>query len=174
MKVLAAILASCAVLGLCSCGSDSSTSAADDSTQEQTSARSESLSSADGPEADSDEAGSVESPPASKPPSVSVPPGPPPKQLVVKDLRKGTGAVLRAGKDLSARYIAVDYRTGKVLERVWQKPFEWSFGPGQVVQAWVEGLGGMRVGGLRELIAPSRLAYDKGAEIWVVELLSVS
>jgi peptidylprolyl isomerase len=110
----------------------------------------------------------------SKPPHVSIPSGPPPKQLVVKDLKKGTGAVLRWGTELSARYIARDYKTGKVFDPHWADPFEWSYGPGQVVRAWVKGLRGMRVGGVRELIAPSRLSYKEGATVWVVELLSVS
>jgi FKBP-type peptidyl-prolyl cis-trans isomerase len=110
----------------------------------------------------------------SRPPEVSVPPGPPPKQLVIKDLKRGAGAVLQWGTKMSVRYIALKYETGNVVERHWLNPFSWGFGPGQVVRAWVIGLKGMRVGGVRELISPSRLAYKQGARIWVVELLSVS
>jgi peptidylprolyl isomerase len=73
---------------------------------------------------------------------------------------------------MSARYIALEYKTGKVFDDHWSETFDWGFGPGQVVRAWVKGLKGMRVGGVRELIAPSRLAYKQGAAIWVVELLS--
>lgn len=83
--------------------------------------------------------------------------------------------MLGFGSELSARYVAVAYRTGKILENFWRRaPSEWNFGPGQVVPAWEKGLKGMRVGGVRKLIAPSRLAYKTGAEIWIVELLAAS
>ncbi len=82
--------------------------------------------------------------------------------------------MLEWGSELSVRYVSFDYKTGKMLEDLWRDPFEWGYGPGQVVRAWVKGLKGMRVGGVRKLIAPSRLAYKEGAEIWVVELLSAT
>jgi FKBP-type peptidyl-prolyl cis-trans isomerase len=61
-----------------------------------------------------------------------------------------------------------------VIENRWGDRFEWSYEPGSVVRAWVKGLRGMKEGGVRKLIAPSRLAYDEGAMIWVVELLAVT
>jgi FKBP-type peptidyl-prolyl cis-trans isomerase len=36
---------------------------------------------------------------------------------------------------------------------------------------WERGLKGMRVGGRRELIVPSRLAYDSGAVVYLIDLL---
>ncbi len=170
MKVLALITVICATFALVACGGDSSTASDEDSTapeqaSTETGSRSGELS---GPEVSSEAARPT------KPPKVSVPPGPPPKQIVTKDIKRGTGAVLKWGKELSVRYVAVDYKTGKVIENRWGDRFEWAYGPGSVVKAWVKGLRGMKVGGVRKLIAPSRLAYDEGAMIWVVELLSVT
>jgi peptidylprolyl isomerase len=164
------ITASCLALGLSACGGGSSTSSGDGSTAvEQAAPEAESQAGGGGASEASTQVASV-----AKPPEVSVPPGPPPKQLVVKDLKKGTGATLDWGDEMSVRYIALNYRTRGVVERHWLEPFSWGFGPGQVVRAWVLGLRGMKVGGVRELIAPSRLAYKQGARMWVVELLSAS
>jgi peptidylprolyl isomerase len=165
VKVFALIAAFCIALALASCGGGSSTGATDgSSTAKQASATSSQ------PEGSK---GSAGAPPR---PHISIPSGPPPKQIVIKDLKKGTGAPLKTGDEFSVRYISYDYDTGDVAEDHWSNDsiFTWTFGPGKVVQAWVKGLPGMRVGGRRELIAPGRLAYYKRyAAAWVVELLSV-
>lgn len=95
--------------------------------------------------------------------------------MVVKDLKKGSGDVIKANDAFAVRYVSFDYGTGDVREDHWGNDsiFSWSFGPGKVVRAWVKGLPGMREGGRRELIAPARLAYGTHPEIWVIELLSV-
>ena len=114
----------------------------------------------------------VEQPPF---PHISVPPGPPPKHVVVKELEKGSGDLIKTNEEIAVRYVSFDYHTGDVLEDHWGNDsiFKWSFAPGRLVRAWVKGLPGMREGGRRELIAPARLAYGTDPEIWVVELLSV-
>lgn len=124
--------------------------------------------SSKGPEATSDASDPVR-------PQISVPPGPPPKHLVVNDLKIGTGAEIKVGDRFSVRYVSFNYDTGDLSEDYWDDDsvFTWTFGPNKVVGAWAKGLPGMKVGGRRELIAPSQLAYDYGAMIWVVELLSV-
>lgn len=160
MKFFAVIIVVCSALALVSCGSGSTGAA----TVEKLHPANRATGS--GSEGDGGY-------PAR--PQVAAPSGPPPKHLVVKDVKKGTGAEIKVGKEFSVRYASFDYSTGELSEDHWAKDsiFSWTFGPDKVVKAWAKGLPGMKVGGRRELIAPSQLAYGDGAMIWVVELLSV-
>jgi peptidylprolyl isomerase len=109
------------------------------------------------------------------PPPLEVPPGPPPKRVIIKDLRKGRGVEIKRGDEFSTNYISLDYESGKQVEEYWRRePFEWIWGYGDALtKGWEIGLEGMRVGGLRKLIVPSKLAYGDGDRVYVVELLAV-
>jgi peptidylprolyl isomerase len=98
---------------------------------------------------------------------------PVPKKLIVKDLRRGTGAVLKKGKTMHIRYKSFDYRTAQRYEDWWHSPFVTGFGKGESLGAWETGLRGMRVGGRRELIVPPAQAYTHVPVIYVLELVSV-
>ncbi len=95
-------------------------------------------------------------------PAVPVQVGPPPKKLVIKDLKVGSGAEVKADDTISADYIGVFCSTGKVLGS--------SYGGGQAIEGpvsqfipgWIQGIPGMKVGGRRLLGIPYDLAY--GAE----------
>ena len=112
---------------------------------------------------------------APTPPKFELPPGPPPKEVVIRDLRKGRGAEIQSDDFFSASYISLNYRTGdKVVEDSWTGgPFDWYWGREQLSQGWEIGLEGMRVGGLRELLVPSELAYGDGARAYLLELLQI-
>jgi peptidylprolyl isomerase len=99
--------------------------------------------------------------------------GPVPKKLIVKDLRKGTGAVLKKGKTMQVKYKSFDYRDGRRYEDWWNGPFITGFGKGESLGAWETGLRGMRVGGRRELVVPAAQAYGHVPVIYVLELISV-
>lgn len=99
--------------------------------------------------------------------------GPVPKKLIVKDLRPGTGAVLKKGSVGTFRYESFDYRTGQAYEDWWARPFITGFGEGQSLGAWETGLKGMRVGGRRMLIVPPAQAYTHVPVVYVLELAAV-
>lgn len=109
------------------------------------------------------------------PPQVQVPSGPPPAKVVVKELREGDGVPLKEGDWFKLNYVAYYYKSGKEKEAHWEKTggFNWELRKGRIVKGWVPGLRGMRVGGLRELLVPSRLAYHDGPLVYVVELVEV-
>jgi peptidylprolyl isomerase len=99
--------------------------------------------------------------------------GPPPRKLVVNDLRKGSGAAVTSKDAVLVNYFSVRY--GEALRRRHGGEFgETRFGLNEVVKGWELGLPGMKVGGRRELIVPPRLAYSgTGTLIYVIDLLAV-
>ncbi|MBV9802200.1 MAG: FKBP-type peptidyl-prolyl cis-trans isomerase [Solirubrobacterales bacterium] len=126
-------------------------------------------------------------PPAlAKEPVVTVPKGPAPAKLVTKDLVVGTGQTAKAGDTIVVNYVGVLYKTGKEFDSSWSRntPFTTPLSAGQVIPGWVQGIPGMKVGGRRELIIPSSLAYGKSGSgttippnsplVFVVDLLSIS
>lgn len=100
-----------------------------------------------------------------------VPQGPSPDQVVIRDLKPGTGAPIRPGDTFAVRYVDFGYKDGEVRERSWGNPpwrLRWKIG--ELVDGWEPGLAGIRAGGTRELIVPSRLAYDNGPRVYYLEI----
>jgi peptidylprolyl isomerase len=118
-------------------------------------------------------------------PKVTVPHGPPPKKLEIKDLETGSGAEAKAGDEVTVQYVGVSYKSGKEFDASWDRnePFTFQLGAGMVIPGWDKGVEGMKVGGRRELIIPPNLAYGpEGAPpaigpnetlIFVIDLLKV-
>ena len=119
-------------------------------------------------------------------PKVTVPSGPPPTKLIVRDLIKGTGPAATAASTVDVQYVGVLYKNGKQFDASWNdgsgKPV--SLPLSGVIKGWQQGIPGMRVGGRRELIIPSNLAYGKAgsppkippnsALVFVIDLHGVS
>jgi len=95
-------------------------------------------------------------------PAVPVEVGPPPTQLIKKDLKEGTGAVVGATDTVTANYIGVSCSTGKIFDASYSRGQPASFALNQVIKGWTDGLPGMKVGGQRLLGIPADQAY--GAE----------
>jgi peptidylprolyl isomerase len=135
---------------------------------------------------DSSAAAAEEPASSGKKPKVTVPDGAPPKELVVKDLKKGTGKTAKAGDDLTMDYVGVSYSTGKEFDSSFSagQPFNFTLGQGAVIAGWDEGIEGMKVGGRRELIIPPDKAYGAQGSppsikpnetlVFVVDLLAVN
>ncbi len=97
--------------------------------------------------------------PLSKKPAVTVPSGPPPKKLVIKDLIVGHGKAATASSTVTVNYVGVLYKTGKEFDSSWKRGQPTSFPLSGVIPGWTQGIPGMKVGGRRELIIPPSLAY---------------
>jgi peptidylprolyl isomerase len=125
-------------------------------------------------------------PPAiSNKPSVTPPKDCNVKRLIKKDLISGSGQVAQAGQTVTVNYVGVLCKTGQEFDSSWKRnqTFTTALSPGGVIQGWVQGIPGMRVGGRRELIIPPNLAYGKRGSgstippnstlVFVVDLISV-
>jgi len=118
-------------------------------------------------------------------PAVTPPSGGAPTTLVTKELVKGAGPEAKAGEPVTVNYVGVLYHGGKEFDSSWKRsePFAFTLGKGQVIKGWDQGVAGMKVGGRRELIIPSELAYGKTGSpptipanaplVFVVDLLAV-
>jgi peptidylprolyl isomerase len=123
--------------------------------------------------------------PLSKEPKVTPPSGPAPTKLETKELIAGTGAEAKDGDTVTVNYVGVLYKGGKEFDASWKRKetFSFALGKGQVIKGWDQGIVGMKVGGRRELIIPSELAYGKTGSpptipanaplVFVVDLLGV-
>ena len=173
--IFAVLLAGVAIAIIASRGGDSNSSKSDTTASVAT----------DTTSTPTDTTASTPKPPKRTKPKVNVPSGPPPKNMVVKNLITGTGPKAKKGDVVTVQYVGVDYKTGKQFDASWDRgqPFPFTLGAGQVIPGWDQGVVGMQVGGRRELIIPPNLAYGpqgsppaigKNATlIFVIDLLSI-
>jgi peptidylprolyl isomerase len=97
----------------------------------------------------------------------SMPSPPPPHpgarvhELIIKDVRKGTGLEIHAGDTAIVEFVLSDYNSGRMIEKSWGKkrPYEVRIEKNVVIEGWWQGVPGMRVGGRRVLIIPPELGF---------------
>jgi len=95
-------------------------------------------------------------------PEIEFTPGAEPHGLEKTDLVVGTGAEATPGAEVTVHYVVVLNKSGKEVESSWGgEPYSFELGSGQVAAGWERGIEGMKVGGRRELVAPSALAFGK-------------
>ena len=86
-----------------------------------------------------------------------------PAELQVTDLRAGTGATVMAGQTISVGYALWLYDpTGtdsKGTQIQVNSPLNVTLATPGIIAGWVQGVPGMKVGGIRRLIIPPSLAY---------------
>ncbi len=108
-----------------------------------------------------------------------------PSGLKYWELKKGSGAVAKAGDSVQVHYTGW-LTEGKKFDSSVDRgsPFAFKLGAGMVIKGWDEGVAGMKVGGKRQLHIPAELGYGaRGAGdaippnaelIFDVELLGVN
>jgi peptidylprolyl isomerase len=157
---LATLGAAALIAGCGSSGSSSTIGVGNENKSDETLAKATS-STASTPTTPTATAKTPTSGPLSKEPKVTPPSGTAPSTLEVKDLIKGTGPEAKAGESVTVNYVGVLYKGGKEFDASWKRsePFSFALGKGQVIPGWDQGVVGMKVGGRRELVIPSALAY---------------
>jgi peptidylprolyl isomerase len=88
-------------------------------------------------------------------------------QLKITDVKVGTGAVAKAGQQVTVHYTGWLYEHGVRGKKFDSSvdhgtPFMFALGAGNVIPGWDKGVAGMKVGGKRTLIIPPDLGYGAG------------
>jgi FKBP-type peptidyl-prolyl cis-trans isomerase len=90
-----------------------------------------------------------------------------PTDLVITDVKKGTGPAIAAGQTAVVHYTgwlysadAKDHKGRKFdSSRDRNDPFSFNLGGGEVIGGWDQGVVGMQAGGHRTLVIPPSLGY---------------
>ncbi|HET9727888.1 MAG TPA: FKBP-type peptidyl-prolyl cis-trans isomerase [Acidimicrobiia bacterium] len=105
----------------------------------------------------------MKTPPPAGAPVVPVPTGMSPAQLYTKDLIVGKGPTVAAGATVNMKYIGVACTTGVMFDENFSKPgtLPANLDPNAhaLIEGWIEGIPGMKIGGERLLGIPAHLAY---------------
>jgi len=84
-------------------------------------------------------------------------------ELKINDLVVGDGEEATSGMTVEVNYTGWLWENEAKGEQfdssVGRAPFQFPLGAGRVIKGWDEGVAGMKVGGKRDLIIPSDLAY---------------
>jgi peptidylprolyl isomerase len=110
-----------------------------------------------------------------------------PAKLVTDDLEVGTGPAVTAQSTVTVQFVGVACSTGRQVDSTWDdgRPYTTTLAKGKVIEAWRQGLVGMKQGGRRELVVPPTLGYGDSPPVgfhlaagetvvYVVDLLKVS
>lgn len=75
------------------------------------------------------------------------------------DTEVGKGAQVVAGATVTVHYTGALAKNGIIFQSTHDSGKTASFALGEVIEGWVQGIPGMRIGGSRRLIIPAALAY---------------
>jgi hypothetical protein len=93
-------------------------------------------------------------------PAMPLTPGPAPTKLTTRDLKVGTGAVVPKSAKVTVNYVGVACSTGKIFDSSYSRNTTIDADlAGGVIRGWIQGIPGMRIGGVRLLAIPADLAY---------------
>ena len=99
------------------------------------------------------------------------------------DLSQGKGDPVQPGDSITVNYCGVGLVSRQVFDSSWARGEPISFGLDGLIQGWIDGLPGMRVGGERLLVIPGDLAYGPNPPtpaigpnetlVFVIQLLAI-
>jgi FKBP-type peptidyl-prolyl cis-trans isomerase len=80
-------------------------------------------------------------------------------ELEIIDTKVGDGAEVPVGATITAHYTGALCKDGTIFQSSHDFGEPITFGLGQVIEGWTKGVPGMKVGGTRRLVIPSKMAY---------------
>lgn len=80
-------------------------------------------------------------------------------ELEIIDLEVGKGEEVQPGATITAHYTGALVKNGIIFQSSHDFGDAISFGLDQVISGWTRGVPGMKVGGMRRLIIPAKMAY---------------
>jgi peptidylprolyl isomerase len=94
-------------------------------------------------------------------PVIAKPSGEPPTELVKEDIVSGKGKAAKVGDQITVHYVGVNYSTGDQFDSSWDRgePAQFGLEKGGLIEGWIQGIPGMKVGGRRKLVIPPDLGY---------------
>ncbi len=98
-----------------------------------------------------------------KAPVITIPAGAPPKATVSKDLKVGTGAVVKVGDTVTVKYTGMSWSTKEEFDSNWDSPDAFPVpdvgtDAAGVIPGWKK-IVGMKVGGRRQIIITPKDGY---------------
>lgn len=152
MRKMLVVSASALVL-LAACGGGSKTEAPDTTAAPATSA-----AGGDAPDTASTESGGAPKPEVKAPEKL-------PTELVITDLKAGSGDKAKDGDTVLVRYVGVRSRDGVEFDNNYDSDlFPVQIGAGGVIKGWDQGLVGVQAGTQRQLDIPAALAYGEQSQ----------
>jgi peptidylprolyl isomerase len=117
-------------------------------------------------------------------PEVTVP-DPLPAELEITDITVGDGPEAKLGDSITVDYVGVKASDGSEFDSSYDgpEPATFTLAEGGLIQGWIEGIPGMRVGGRRMLVIPPDLAYGDTGQgdigpgetlVFIIDLLGVA
>ncbi|HKO38498.1 MAG TPA: FKBP-type peptidyl-prolyl cis-trans isomerase [Solirubrobacterales bacterium] len=108
-------------------------------------------------------------------PHFDPPDRPPPKRMLVRDIKEGSGPAARVGDTLTAYYVGALYKTGDVKFYGWppSQPMTFELGSGTLPRLWKAAFVGLRAGGVREVVAPPSIVGGSSTYDYLMALVSV-
>lgn len=81
------------------------------------------------------------------------------EKLEVIDLSEGSGQTIPENATITAHYTGALCKDGTIFQSSHDFGKPVTFGLSEVIPGWTQGVPGMKVGGVRRLIIPAKLAY---------------
>jgi len=117
-------------------------------------------------------------------PTVTIPDTAPPTDLQLAVLKKGDGAVVADGANVTVHYEGINWETKEVFDESWARGAPSTFNTGQVIAGFTQALVGQTVGSQVLVVIPPALAYGEAGTsthalagqtlVFVIDILAVS